>query len=313
MSVVAGVSLLDGVLIGADCRITIQCAGGTTYRDTVQKLLPIGTHTVIGFVGWVPTAVKLLQTMLKARGTRQGAIELKHWLPRFFKDQYPKIPDRRPVSFLVASVVPNRPNIVPKAEIAKAVSDAVHSRPTGGINTISRSFLDVLNVPTTNVSVTGSGEGHLYAMHPPNFMPSNYRPMQSVAIGSGQKMQEQILEVSDQIHFGTHGDNVDVTWFGRSLNHYLRVSDETTVSTMFTMIKITAKNGMQCFGRKTVELKSGGSAYELSFEGRRNRWVQRNLTTGQAIELLLPWEVDNKETRDHRFDGLRPKPMPKSK
>jgi hypothetical protein len=124
-------------------------------------------------------------------------------LPRFFKAQYPKISDRKHMSFLVASVIPSRPNIVGKTQIAKAVSDAVNSRPPGGINTISRSFLDVLNVLTPNVSIEGSGEGHLYAMHASDFTPSNYRPLQSVAIGSGQKMQEQILEVSDQIHFGT--------------------------------------------------------------------------------------------------------------
>jgi hypothetical protein len=311
MSVVAGISLLDGVLIGADCRITIESAGKTTYRDTVQKLIPIGTHTVIGFVGWVPTAAKLLQAMLKARGTRREAMDLQSWLPRFFKNQYAKIKDRKPVSFLVASVVPSRPNIVAKAEIAKAVSDAIHSRHAGGINTISRAFLDVLNVPAENVSIAGSGEGHLYAMHSPNFMLSHYRPMQSVAIGSGKKMEEQILQVSDQIHFGTHGDNVDVTWFGRSLNHYLRVSEETTVGSMFTIMKITARNGIQCFGRTTVDLKNN-VAYQLAVEGTGNRWVQRNLTTGEAIELLMPWEVDDKETQNRRFDGMRPKPMPKT-
>jgi len=312
MSVVAGVSLIDGVLIGADCRITIENAGITTYRDTVQKLIPIGTNTVIGFVGWVPTAATLLQAMLKARRSRRDAIEFQQWLPRHFKAQYSKIANRKPVSFLVASVASSRPNIVAKAEIAKAVSDAIHARPVGGINTISRSFLDVLNVATDYVSVTGSGEGHLYAMHSPNFTPSHYRPMQSVAIGSGRRMQEQILQVADQLHFDTHGENPDVTWFGRSLNHYLSESNETTVGSMLTIMKITARNGMQCFGRKTVELKDDGVACELSFEGTRNRWVQRNLTTGQTIELLLPWEVDNKETRDHRFDGLRPKPMHKS-
>ena len=37
MRVVAGVSLLDGVLIGADCRITIKRGGKTTYRDTVAE------------------------------------------------------------------------------------------------------------------------------------------------------------------------------------------------------------------------------------------------------------------------------------
>jgi hypothetical protein len=40
----------------------------------------------------------------------------------------------------------------------------------------------------------------------------------------------------------------------------------------------------------------------------QNRLVQRKMTTGETIELLLPWEVEGKEMEDHRFDGLRPKP-----
>jgi hypothetical protein len=50
-----------------------------------------------------------------------------------------------------------------------------------------------------------------------------------------------------KLDFDTHGENPDVTWFGRSLNHYLRVSDETSVGGMFTIAKITAKNGLQYF------------------------------------------------------------------
>jgi hypothetical protein len=102
-----------------------------------------------------------------------------------------------------------------------------------------------------------------------------------------------------------------VTWFGRSLNHYLRVSDGTTVGGMFTIMKITARSGMQCFGHETLDI-TNNVAYQLTVEGAQNWWVQRNLTTGEAIELLLPWEVDAKETQDSRFDELRPKPAPKT-
>jgi hypothetical protein len=311
MSVVAGVSLLDGVLIGADCRMTYESGCTKTHRDELQKIIPIGTHTVIGFVGWVPTAANLLLSMLKARDGRREAVELEQWLPRYFEYQFAKIKNAQPVSFVVASVVPGRPNIVAKSAIAKVVFDAVNSRPAGGINTISRAFLDVLNVPTDSVAVSGSGEGHLYAMKSPKFIPTHYKPMQSIAIGSGQNMQEQILQIADQLHFDTHGANPDVTWFGRSLNHYLRVSDELTVGSMFTIAKITAANGIQYFGRTTVDI-TNNVAYELAIEGINNRWVQRNLTTGEAIELFMPWEVDNKLQKDNRFDGLRPKPLPRN-
>jgi hypothetical protein len=76
-----------------------------------------------------------------------------------------------------------------------------------------------------------------------------------------------------------------------------------------TITKITAKNGMQCFGRTTVDI-TNKVAYELKIEGISNRWVQRNLTTGEVIELRMPWEVDGKNMKDLRLNGLRPKPLP---
>ena len=89
----------------------------------------------------------------------------------------------------------------------------------------------------------------------------------------------------------------------------------TTISilfgSMFTIAKITAANGIQYFGRTTVDI-TNNVAYELAIEGINDRWVQRNLTTGEAIELLMPWEVDNKLQKDNRFDGLRPKPLPRN-
>jgi hypothetical protein len=189
------------------------------------------------------------------------------------------------------------------------VINAGYARRNSGGNTISRTFLDVVNIPYPNVYVQGSGQGHLYTMLSPDFAVRTYAPMQAVAIGSGQAMREQILQVADQIHFGTVLDHPDVTWLGRSLQSYLSESGEMTVGTMFPMMKITARRGIVPFGRKTVELKADGQGFELAAEG--DRWVQRNLTTGEAVELLLPWEIDHSEWSDKRFEGLRPKRMPK--
>jgi len=311
MSVVAGVSLLDGVLIGADCRITYDKGGTRTHRDELQKLIPIGKHTVIGLTGHIATAAKLLLAVRKAQEGRLETVELEQWLPRYLKHQFPKIRDSQPVSFLVASVIPSRPNRVAKAEIAKAVFDAFSSRPHGGINTISSTFLNIINVPTNFVAIGGSGEGHLYTMHSPKFAPSHIKPMHSVAIGSGQKMQEQIVQIADQLHFDTHGEYPDVTWFRRSLDHYLRASGESSVGGMFTIMKITARHGMQSYPHTRIDI-TNKEAYELTIQGTQNRWVQRKMTTGEAIELLLPWEVEDKEMGDQRFDGLRPKPVPET-
>jgi len=62
-------------------------------------------------------------------------------------------------------------------------------------------------------------------------------------------------------------------------------------------------------GAAGADAEHPGLGAELAVEG--DRWVQRNLTNGEAVELLLPWEIDPREWSDKRFDGLRPKRMPK--
>lgn len=63
MSVVAGCSLLDGIIMGSDCRVTFRCGANETHRDTVQKLIALTPYTVLGFVG---NDVRSSATMLKA-------------------------------------------------------------------------------------------------------------------------------------------------------------------------------------------------------------------------------------------------------
>src|ERR1035437_927096 len=100
MSVVAGVSLLDGVLIGADCRMTFSQSGRKTYRDIVQKIIAIGPYTVLGFVASsVPLAAKLLKGMMDARAERKDTLEFKEWLPRYFKHAYKKLKAKDRVDF----------------------------------------------------------------------------------------------------------------------------------------------------------------------------------------------------------------------
>jgi len=126
-------------------------------------------------------------------------------------------------------------------------------------------------------------------------------PFSAVAIGSGSGLQEKILQVSDQIFFGTI-PNADVNWLGRSMNHFLRANNVETVGGSFPIVKITAA-GLLPMSRQTV-LITKGVAYELIFE--RDRWVQRNKTTGDEIRLALPWEIDLAIQTNHKFDDLRP-------
>jgi hypothetical protein len=299
MSVVAGCSLLDGVILGADSRVTFQSQG--TYRDTLQKLIFFTNHTAIGFVGDIATAAHLLKSMKKAQGDRRNAVTLRHWLPRFFAYEFARFPKATGVKFMVGSVIPGRPNVIDKAAAAQAVFNAVHSRPSGAINGISPLFLRIMGAPTPKVRLFDQPEGLLYTMQSPDFIVRSYEPFNAIAIGSGVGLQEKVVQVADQIFFGTI-PNADVNWLGRSMNHFLRANDVHSVGGSFPIVKITAA-GLLPMSRQTV-LITKGVAYELVFE--RDRWVQRNKTAGEEIRLALPWEFDLTVWSIKKFDDLRP-------
>jgi hypothetical protein len=299
MSVVAACSLLDGLILGADCRVTFPTQ--RTYRDTLQKLVFITDHTVLGFVGDVSTAVHLLKSMREQRGNRRNAVILQHWFPRFFAHEFARYPNAKAVIFMVGSVIPGRPNVIKKATVSKMVVNAIHSRSSGSINGISPAFLRIMNIPAEKIGFLDQPQGLLYTMQSPDFSPRNYEPFSAVAIGSGRGLQEKILEISDQIFFGTF-PNHDVNWFGRSMNHFLRANNVETVGGSFPIVKVTSA-GIIPMSRTTV-LINKGIAYQLTYE--RDRWVQRNETTGEEIRLLLPWEIDQAIQTDYRFDDLRP-------
>lgn len=216
MSVVAGCSLLDGVILGADCRVTFKGRGGPTHRDTLQKLIFLTDHIAVGLTGDITTAAILLKAMLKVSGKRSNPIVIRQWLPRFFKYEFGKLRNPGEVQFMVGSVLPGRPNVIDKAKGAKMVFDAFASRPSGGINGISPRFLQVMNVPTQSVTILDAPQGLLYTMKSPGFTVQSYDPFDMVAIGSGEGLKKKIIEVSDQIFFGTI-PNSDIQWFGRSM------------------------------------------------------------------------------------------------
>jgi hypothetical protein len=299
MSVVAGCSLLDGLILGADSRVSFAAEG--TYSDTLQKLVFLTDHTVLGFAGDVSTAVHLLKSMRRAQGERRNAVILRQWLPRLFAYEFARFPDARAVTFMVGSVIPSRPNVIRKAAAAQAVLNAVRSRPSGSINGISPIFARVMNFPAERVYLLNRPQGLLYTMRSPDFSARRYEPLSAVAIGSGSGLQEKMLEVSDQLFFGTV-PNDDVNWLGRSMNHFLRANNVGSVGGSFTIAKITSA-GIVPMSRTTV-LINERVAYELIYE--RDRWVQRNRTTGEEIRLCLPWELDQTIRADHRFDDLRP-------
>jgi hypothetical protein len=305
MSVVAGCSLLDGVILGADCRVTYtDSRGGLTYRDTVQKVIAITPQSAIGFVGDVTTASDLIGSMLKNchRMERYNPVTLRNWLPRYFRHRYAHFKGAREVTFLVGSVIHDRPNIVETRRAWQIVQDSFASRPQGSINHLSSNLHHILSLQSRYVVLSDEPMGMLYTMRSPDFTPGHYNPLDFVAIGSGHEMKDFIGQVSDQIFSGVPMQHGDASWLTRSMNHFLRTRNIESVGGMFPMIKLS-KTGAMHITRQTGRLPNG-PLYELAHEN--DRWVQRNVTTGEELRLELPWELDQTIRGDQRFDDLRP-------
>jgi len=123
MTVVAAVSLFNGVMLLSDCRVTVENRGKPDlHSDTAQKIFPLTPTTVIGFSGNVDTASRLLLELFRQASFRRkrDPISLLNWFPRFFKSRYSVEKRKRagPVDFILGSVVPGRPNVVERQKVA---------------------------------------------------------------------------------------------------------------------------------------------------------------------------------------------------
>ena len=126
MSVVAACSLLEGILMGADCRVTFRQPGREDiFVDNCLKLFDIGGSSAIGFVGLLPLASQMLRAMFKQLPNhRADPVSLHNWLPRLFRYEYAKFAQspKAQISFLVGSTIPSHGNVVERQAVVDLVN-----------------------------------------------------------------------------------------------------------------------------------------------------------------------------------------------
>ena len=181
MTVVAGVSLFNGVIITADCRVTVKRKGrADVHSDTLQKLIPLTSTAVLGFCGDVETAALMLHEMwrqLRLR-KRRDAISMRAWLPRFLRACFRALQKRgkaRTVHFMIASVQPGYCNTVQRKKVVELV-DTI-ARGTGRMqrNWLPDLLVQILKTdPKYNyVSIPGTVAGLLYSLRAPKSPSAN--------------------------------------------------------------------------------------------------------------------------------------------
>jgi hypothetical protein len=308
MTVIAGASLFNGVILLSDTRATIRASGKPDIHcDIAQKLFPLTPSTAIGFCGDVRAASFLLYNaihQLKSR-PRKDATSLAQWLPRFLRSAYQAFDKRHgaePVSFMVGSVITDRPNVVERQKVAELLQTISFGNPR-----VKRSFIPdivvrIMMTPAeaTMIAIPGSVRGLLYTLHSPDFVPKQHAPLGYCAVGSGQGAVREIADTADWLLAGEPGnDLIESMALTDAVSEFIAAEEIEGVGGMYTCIKLDQR-GVSCLGHKWG---FPGQRVSIQFDQSTGRWLQKNEATGKEIQLMHPWEIEPRSIKaDQRFD-----------
>jgi Proteasome subunit len=311
MTVIAGVSLFNGVMLAADCRVSILRPGRrTVIRDEAQKVFALTPTTIIGFSGDVATASALMQELIHQikRGRRSDPVSIHQWLPRFFKASYAALKRKGRVGrvdFMVGSVIPGRTNVIERQKVVDLMQEIAFGNPG-----IQRSFIPdiVMQVMMTNpaqtlVAMPGTIAGVLCTQSSPAFRPKYLKPLEFAAIGSGQHATVQIKRTADWLLAGMPGnDFTESHALTSTLSQFIAENEIKDVGGMYPCLKVDQRGA----GHLGAHHRFPFYEVSLTFDPTKYRWTQQNHTTGKKIELLYPREILKRSTLDDlTFNDMR--------
>ncbi len=310
MSVVAGCSLFEGVLLAADCRATIQMHNKPDiHSDNVLKVFALLPHTALGFVGDIDVASYLLQNLLIGldKQLRKDPISLSLWIPRLFRNHYNRFTSKngnRTVVFMIGSILRDRKNIVERKAVAELVKYICFGNSPIKRNWIPDFLMEILKVPEKYkwIEIQNTCRNLLYTIASPNFVIKSYSPLQFTAIGSGESCLEQIDYYKDAIFALDPGNSfVESSQFRQIIQNFIDEKVIKSVGGLYPVLKVSGK-GVEHIGMG-AEIPVGGTRIELSFQS--NRWIQRNETEKKELPIIMPWEfMKLKDFKNQTFNDL---------
>ena len=311
MSIVAGISLIDGVMLAADSRVTYQRRGmPDVHLDCAQKIYPISENSAVGFVGSIEVASVLLRTMFHhlSHRRRREAPSLANWLPRFFRWTYQRYwPQGRTDQFaiMVASVVKNRPNVVAREELVRITNQIAF-----GPSSTERGWIpDILvralqsDPSYSKIRFQGTSMGRLYVLRSPKFHMELVPPLKFAAIGSGSGAEKMIAGYHDMIVAGEPGNAfIESMSLRNAINDFLADTEIGSVGGLLPIARLTG-SGVEALGYG-FEMPQDGVEIKLTFDARTSRWIQRNCVSGKEMRLLHPWEIPDSRSEHDVFDDF---------
>jgi len=314
MSVIAGCSLFNGVLLLADCRATVTRRDqASIYVDNVQKLFVVTPQIAFGFVGDILAAAAIFQDLPRYMNKRLKyhnglhPVTFLDWFPRYLQYAYSRVQFKPgPLSVMVACIIRDHPNVIERAKVV-----ALMERFRLGKLSYQRSWLPeilikILNTPpeVPLVRLLDAPLGILGMLASPQFDLELLNPLEFGAIGSGETIVSQIDKEADWIFAGDVGNPfIETMALRECASHFIADNNIPTVGGLFPCVKLEAA-GLQHIG-ESVEIPLGGDKIELKpING--GRWLQRHVNSGTEIQLRYPWEIDFANiTTSQTFDFLK--------
>jgi len=273
MTVVLGQQFLQGVILMADCRASIQNGGSITpWRDNTQKVFFLDKHLIIGFAGDIDTAGSIIAFLGRQVHDRPklGNIHIfARKAPALIKYAYEELSQNKKVgdvAFIVAGVDFNRPERV----------------------------LDVAGKVTGHMP---SFDRKVFKLSSPDFLIHDTSVLESpiAIIGSGTPALTEELEKSFkglQFSFALAGSLAisATTISGILMSKAREVGIESVGGLMQIAVIENSGSGFVPYKSRSDSHKGPHLDLELSINAD-GRFVQKNLITGAEVLVLSPPEV----------------------
>lgn len=237
--------MLDGVLLAADCRVTLERNGfPEIHIDNAQKLFTLNDETSLAFVGDVKAAAYIFRALEEQIDRhRSDAVSLGLWLPKLFKHEFGRYSLKNlgsGIAFMVAQILKGRANRVRREEVVKLFK---HIRSGGHPfrrNWYPAWIMGILATPPEQeyVWIEGTHRSVLYSVRSPDFIIEPYDTFQFAAIGSGEISKTYIARTYDMIVAGDGG--TELYFLREAIRDCVRKEKIQTVGGMYPALKVGA-------------------------------------------------------------------------
>ncbi|MES3005477.1 MAG: hypothetical protein V4664_00870 [Patescibacteria group bacterium] len=275
MTVVLGKQFLQGVVMVADCRASLQKDGVMVpWRDNTQKIFRLGENLYVGLAGDIEFAGDVIPFLIR-QIEKRPKLGLLHVFakkaPALIKYAYELLVKEKgrqsPLGFIIAGVDFSRP--APILDANGNVEGYMH----------------------------GDYDKRVFKVESPNFIPveTSFMPSNStVLIGSGEPAFDRLKKYFDDL-YNFNGINSPLVFHASIIGDGLISESKRlgidSVGGMPLIVTID-NHGSGFFPYRSRSPDNKGSELDLEMYARADgRIVQKNLVTKKEIPLLFPSEV----------------------